>query len=152
MQLRADQLAASLAKGLRKIYTVHGDEALLAQEAGDTVRAAARADGYSERKVFTVAGAYFDWGPVLAAAQAMSLFSERQLIEIRIPSGKPGKDGSDALQRYCEHLPDDVVTLITLPKLDRQQQSSAWFTALEGAGVVRRVDAVDRQALPQWTA
>jgi len=152
MQLRADQLAASLAKGLRKIYTVHGDEALLAQEAGDTIRAAARADGYSERKVFTVAGAYFDWGPVLAAAQAMSLFSERQLIEIRIPSGKPGKDGSEALQRYCEHLPDDVVTLITCPKLDRQQQSSAWFTALDSAGVVLRVDAVDRQALPQWIA
>ena len=152
MQLRAEQLAASLAKGLRKIYTVHGDEALLAQEAGDTIRAAARADGYSERKVFTVSGAYFDWGPVQAAAQAMSLFAERQLIEIRIPSGKPGKDGSDALHRYCEHLPDDVVTLITLPKLDRQQQSSAWFTALDGAGVVLRVDAVDRQALPQWIA
>ena len=152
MQVRPDQLAASLAKGLRKIYTVHGDEALLAQEAGDAIRAAARAEGYAERKVFTVAGAYFDWGPVLASAQSMSLFSERQLIDIRIPSGKPGKEGSEALQRYCQHLPDDVITLVTLPRLDRQQQSGAWFTALDAAGLTLRVDAVDRQALPQWIA
>ena len=152
MQIKPDQLAAHLAKGLRRIYTVHGDEALLAQEAGDAIRAAARDDGYAERKVFTVAGAHFDWGPVLASAQAMSLFCERQLIDIRIPSGKPGKDGSEALQRYCEHLPEDVVTLITLPRLDRQQQSSAWFAALDGAGITLRVDAVERQALPQWIA
>ena len=152
MQVRPDQLAASLAKGLLRIYTVHGDEALLAQEAGDAIRAAARADGYAERKVFTVAGAHFDWSPVLASAQAMSLFSERQLIDLRIPSGKPGKDGSEALQRYCEHLPDDVITLVTLPRLDRQQQSSAWFTALDAAGATLRVDAVERPALPQWIA
>jgi len=152
MQIRPDQLTANLAKGLLRIYTVHGDEDLLAQEAGDAIRAAARADGYAERKVFSVAGAHFDWSPVLASAQAMSLFSERQLIDIRIPSGKPGKDGSEALQRYCEHLPDDVITLVTLPRLDRQQQSSAWFTALEAAGATLRVDAVERQALPQWIA
>jgi DNA polymerase-3 subunit delta len=152
MQVKPDQLAAHLAKGLRKIYTVYGDEALLAQEAGDAIRAAARAEGFAERKVFTVSGAYFDWAPVLAAAQAMSLFSERQLIDLRIPSGKPGKEGSEALQRYCEHLPDDVITLVTLPRLDRQQQSSAWFTALDAAGVTLRVDAIERQALPQWIA
>ena len=152
MQVRADQLTAQLKKGLRPLYTVWGDEPLLAQEAGDAVRAAARASGCSERQVHTVAGAHFDWSGLLGASQAMSLFSERQLIEIRIPSGKPGKDGSEAIQRYCQSLSDDVVTLVQLPRLDRTQQSSAWFTALDGAGVMVRVDPVDRKALPQWIA
>ena len=152
MQLRSDQLSAHLARGLQRIYTIHGDEPLLAQEAGDTLRAAARAAGYGERKVFTVSGAHFDWSGLLGAAQAMSLFAERQLIEIRIPGGKPGKDGSEALQRYCEHLSDDVVTLVHCPKLDRQQQQSAWFGALDRAGVTIGVMPVERRALPQWIA
>ena len=152
MQVRADQLAAHLSKGLRPLYTVWGDEPLLAQEAGDAIRAAARAAGCSERQVHSVAGAHFDWSGLLGASQAMSLFSDRQLIEIRIPSGKPGKDGSEALQRYCETLGDEVVTLVQLPKLDRQQQSAAWFTALDAAGVMVRVDPVERKALPQWIA
>jgi len=152
MQLRPDQLASALARGLRPLYTVHGDEPLLAQEAGDLIREAARAAGYSERKVFNVTGAHFDWSSLLGASLAMSLFAERQLIEIRIPGGKPGKDGSEALQRYCESLSDDVITIIHLPRLDRQQLSSAWFGALEGAGVTVRVDTVERHALPQWIA
>ncbi|MES2099585.1 MAG: DNA polymerase III subunit delta, partial [Pseudomonadota bacterium] len=152
MQIRADQLAAHLQKGLRPIYTVWGDEPLLAQEAGDAIRAAARASGCTERQVHTVSGQHFDWSGLLGASMAMSLFSARQLIEIRIPSGKPGKDGSEALQRYCSSLGDDVVTLVQLPKLDRTQQSSAWFTALDGAGVTLRVDPIDRKALPQWIA
>jgi len=156
MQVRPDQLETQLARGLRSLYTVHGDEPLLAQEAGDAVRAAARAAGYSERKVFTVSGAHFDWSGVLGAAQAMSLFAERQFIEIRIPSGKPGKDGSDALQRYCnqvcERLPDEVLTLVQLPKLDFQQQKGAWFMALEAHGVTVRVETLARPALPAWLA
>lgn len=152
MQVRADQLAAQLAKGLKPLYTVWGDEPLLAQEAGDAIRAAARAAGCSERQVHTVAGAHFDWSGLLGASQALSLFAERQLIEIRIPGGKPGKDGSEALQRYCEQLSDDIVTLVQLPRLDRTQQSSAWFGALDAAGVTVRVDPVERKALPQWIA
>lgn len=152
MQIRADALKPQLAKGLKPIYTVFGDEPLLAQEAGDAIRAAAREQGYGERKVFTVAGAYFDWGPVLGAAQAMSLFSERQFIEIRIPSGKPGKEGSEMLQRYCAQLPEDIVTLVSLPKLDKTQQNSAWFQALDSSGITVRVDPVERRALPQWLA
>ncbi|HEU5297558.1 MAG TPA: DNA polymerase III subunit delta [Burkholderiaceae bacterium] len=152
MQLRPEQLATALARGLRPLYTVHGDEPLLAQEAGDLIRQAARAAGYGERKVFSVTGAHFDWSGLLGASMAMSLFAERQLIEIRIPGGKPGKEGSEALQRYCESLSDDVVTLIHLPRLDRQQLGSAWFAALDAAGVTLRVDAVERQALPQWIA
>ena len=152
MQLRADQLEANLARGLKPVYTVHGDEPLLTQEAGDAIRTAARAAGHGERTVHTVSGAHFDWSAVLGASQAMSLFSDRQLIEIRIPNGKPGKDGSEALQRYCETLSDDVLTIVHLPKLDRQQQQSAWFTALDAAGVSVRVDPVERRALPAWLA
>ncbi|MDE2298429.1 MAG: DNA polymerase III subunit delta [Burkholderiales bacterium] len=152
MQLRADQLAGHLQKGLRPLYTVWGDEPLLAQEAGDAIRTAARASGCTERQVHTVAGAHFDWSGLIGASMAMSLFSQRQLIEIRIPSGKPGKDGSEALQRYCEHLGDDVVTLVQLPRLDRTQQGSAWFGALDATGVTVRVDPIERKALPQWIA
>lgn len=152
MQLKADQLATHLARGLRSLYTVYGDEPLLVQEAGDAIRAAARAAGYGERKVFTVSGAHFDWSALLGAAQAMSLFAERQLIEIRIPSGKPGKEGSEALQRYCQAAADDVLTLVQLPKLDFQQQKSAWFSALDAAGVVLRVEPVERRELPAWIA
>jgi DNA polymerase III subunit delta len=152
MLIRNDLLAGHLARGLRPMYTVFGDEPLLAQEAGDAIRAAARAAGYLERKVFSVSGAHFDWSSVLGAAQAMSLFADRQLIEIRIPGGKPGKDGSEALQRYCEHLADDVLTLVQLPKLDGQQTKSAWFAALDGAGLVVRVEPVPRAALPAWLA
>ena len=152
MQVRAEQIEQQLARGLRPLYTVHGDEPLLAQEVGDAIRTAARAAGYSERKVFTVSGAHFDWSAVLGAAQAMSLFADRQLIEIRIPSGKPGKDGSEALQRYCETLNDDVLTLVQFPKLDGQQTKSAWFNALDGAGITVKVEPVDRRALPAWIA
>ena len=93
MQLRADQLAAHLKRELRPVYTVWGDEPLLAQEAGDAIRTAARTAGCSERQVHTVAGAHFDWSSLLGAAQALSLFADRQLVEIRIPSGKPGQGG-----------------------------------------------------------
>ena len=153
MQIKPDQLAGHLKRGLRPVYTVHGDEPLLAQEAGDSIRAAARAAGYSERKVFAVSGAHFDWSAVLGAAQAMSLFADRQLIEIRIPGGKPGKDGSEALQRYCQAIQgDDVLTLVQLPRLDGQQLKSAWFSALDNAGLAVRVEPVERRALPSWIA
>ena len=152
MQLRADQLEAHLQRGLRPLYLVHGDEPLLAQEACDAIRAAARAAGFDERKVFTVSGAHFDWSGLIGASQEMSLFAQRQLIEIRIPSGKPGKEGSEALQRYVEHLSEDVLTLVQCPRLDGQQQKSAWFSALDAAGAALRVEAVQRNALPAWIA
>jgi DNA polymerase-3 subunit delta len=156
MQLRPDQLEAHLARGLRPIYTVHGDEPLLAQEAADAVRAAARAAGFSERKVFNVSGAHFDWSAVQGAAQTLSLFAPAQLIEIRIPSGKPGKDGGEALQRYCEQLArpggEGLLTLVQLPRLDFQQMKSAWFSALDAAGISLRVETLPRAALPAWLA
>lgn len=153
MQIKPEALAAHLARGeLKPLYTVHGDEPLLAQEAADQIRAAARAAGCSERQVFTVAGAHFDWSGVIGAAQSMGLFADNKLIEIRIPSGKPGKDGSVALQAYAEQVSEGVITLVHLPKLDRQQQQAAWFGALDRAGISVRVDPVERNALPRWIA
>jgi DNA polymerase III subunit delta len=156
MQLRLDQLPQHLRQGLRGLYALHGDEPLLAQEAADAIRAAARAAGHSERSVYTVAGAHFDWSELLAGAQALSLFAAKRIVEIRIPGGKPGKDGSEALQRYAEAvqggLGDDVVTIVTLPRLDKATQSSAWFSALDGAGVSLRIDPIERRMLPQWIA
>ncbi|WP_137892334.1 DNA polymerase III subunit delta [Ramlibacter sp. 2FC] len=154
MQLAAAQLAAHLQKGLRPLYTLHGDEPLLVQEAADAIRAAARAQGYTERSVHSVAGAHFDWSEVLAAGGSLSLFAERQIVEIRIPSGKPGKDGSAALQQLAESSRgnDSTLTLVVLPRLDKATRTGAWFGALEGAGVTVQIDPVERQALPPWIA
>jgi DNA polymerase-3 subunit delta len=157
VQLRAEQLAAHLeaargGRGLKPVYTLLGDEPLQQQECADAVRAAARAAGCTEREVFHVAGAHFDWSGVLGAAQSMSLFAEGKVVEIRIPSGKPGKDGSEALQRHCEQPGEGVVTLVLLPRLDGTQMKSGWFAALDAAGVVVRIDPVERSALPAWIA
>lgn len=154
MQLAPAQLAQHLQRGLRPLYTLHGDEPLLVQEAADAIRAAARAQGYTERTVHTVAGAHFDWSAVLAAGGSLSLFADKQIVEIRIPSGKPGKDGSGALQQVAESAVgnDSTLTLVLLPRLDFQTKKSAWFAALEGSGVAIEVQPVERNALPQWIA
>ena len=154
MQLAPAQLKAHLDKGLRSLYTLHGDEMLLVQEALDAIRARARTLGYTERSSFTVAGAHFDWSPVLAAGGSLSLFAERQIIEVRIPSGKPGKDGSAALQQLAEASRgnEDTLLLVMLPRLDKTTRSGAWFAALDGAGITLQIDPVERAALPAWIA
>ena len=154
MQLASAQLAAHLAKGVRPLYTIHGDEPLLAQEATDAIRAAARTQGYTERSSYTVAGAHFDWSAVLAAGGSLSLFADKQIVEIRVPSGKPGKDGSAALQQMAEASAgnDSTLTLVLLPRLDKATRSGAWFSALENNGVSLQVDPVERAALPPWIA
>ena len=152
MQIRCDRLDEHLRRSLARLYTIAGDEPLQAQEAADAIRAAARAAGFGEREVFVASGAQFDWSQLLGSARSLSLFAERRLIEIRIPNGKPGKDGSEALQRYCDSLDDDVLTIVHLPRLDRQQQQSAWASALDAAGPTIRVDPIERQALPGWIA
>src|SRR5881398_4249583 len=131
MQLAPAQLTQHLQRGLKPLYTLHGDEPLLQQEAADAIRAVARTQGYTERTVHTVAGAHFDWSAVLAAGGSLSLFADKQIVEVRVPSGKPGKDGSLALQQIAEHCAgnDSTLTLVLLPRLDRQTKSGAWFTA-----------------------
>ncbi len=154
MQLAAAQLPSHLTKGVRTLYMLHGDEPLLQQEAADAIRAAARSQGEVERSVHTVAGAHFDWSGVLAAGGSASLFADRQLLEIRIPSGKPGKDGGAVLQQIAALAAgqESTLTLVLLPKLDRLTRQGAWFAALEAAGVSVQIDTVERQALPVWIA
>src|SRR5574343_6934 len=154
MQVAASQLGAHLQRGLKSLYTLHGDEPLLAQEAADAIRAAARAQGYTERTSHTVAGAHFDWSEVLAAGGSLSLFAERQIVEIRIPSGKPGKDGSVALQQLAQDAQgnDSTLTLVMLPRLDKLTKSGAWFGALESFGVTVAIEPVERPALPACIA
>ena len=154
MQLSVSQLSAHLQKGLRALYTVHGDAPLLAQEAVDTIRAAARVQGYTERSSFTVTGAHFDWSEVLAAGGSLSLFADKQVLEVRIPSGKPGKEGSAALQALAQSVAqsDSTLAIVTLPRLDKLSKSAAWFTALENYGVTLQIEPVERAALPQWIA
>ena len=154
MQLALNQLGAHLQRGLKSLYTLHGDEPLLVQEAVDAIRATARTQGFSERSVHTVSGAHFDWSEVLAAGGSLSLFADKQIIEIRIPSGKPGKEGSPALQQLAEQTRDNdsTLTLVMLPRLDKATKSSAWFAALESHGVTLQVEPVERGALPQWIA
>ena len=130
MQLRLDALEAHLAKGLAGLYVVYGDEHLLAQEACDRIRATARAAGFTDRSVFTVERG-FDWSSLLGASQSMSLFGDRQLVELRIPSGKPGKEGADALKALAAAVNDDVLTMITLPRLDAATQKAG---VVHGAG------------------
>ncbi|MBX3659583.1 MAG: DNA polymerase III subunit delta [Ramlibacter sp.] len=154
MQLAAAQLSAHLQRGLKPLYTLHGDEPLLIQEAADAIRAKAREQGYTERTVHTVAGAHFDWSEVLAASGSLSLFADRQIVEIRIPSGKPGKEGSPALQQLAEASQgnDGTLTLVVLPRLDKMTRGGAWFGALDSFGVTVQIDPVQRSALPQWIA
>jgi DNA polymerase-3 subunit delta len=154
MELALGRLAAHLKDGLRPLYILHGDEPLLAQEAADAIRAAARAQGYTERSAYTVAGAHFDWSAVLAAGGSLSLFADKQIIEVRIPSGKPGKDGSVALQQLAQSSVgnDSTLTLVMLPRLDKATRTGAWFSALESNGVALQIDPIDRAALPQWIA
>jgi DNA polymerase-3 subunit delta len=149
MQLRLDALDAHLGKALSPLYVIAGDEHLLALEAADRIRKTARAQGFSEREVLTVERS-FKWGELLAANQSQSLFGDKKLIELRIPTGKPGKDGGQALQEYAASLSPDNVTLITLPKLDWQTQKAAWVGALQQAGVYIEVPLVERAQLPAW--
>ncbi|MHB1216316.1 MAG: DNA polymerase III subunit delta [Thiobacillus sp.] len=149
MNIAADRLPDQLARGLAALYVVVGDEPLAAQEAADAIRAAARAAGHSERTVFTVQGRY-NWQSIFAGSDNLSLFAERRLTEIRVPSGKPGIDGAKALEAYAASLPADTLTLVSLPGLDWKAMKSRWFTTLAAAGVVVEARPLDRAALPGW--
>ena len=154
MNLAPAQLSEHLKRGLKSLYTLHGDEPLLVQEFADALRTAARAQGYTERTVHSVAGAHFDWSEVLASGGSLSLFADKQIVEIRIPSGKPGKDGSAALQQIAERAQgdDSTLTLVLLPRLDSATAKGAWFGALDSFGVTVKFDPIDRRNLPQWIA
>ena len=151
MDLRLRDLPSHLERALAPVYVVHGDEPLQAIEACDAIRAAARRQGYDEREVL-VAEAGFKWDAFIAANANLGLFGNRKLVDLRIPSGKPGVDGARALEACAAHASADQLLLITLPKIDRATQATAWFSSLEGAGVAVAVYPLEREALPAWIA
>jgi DNA polymerase-3 subunit delta len=151
MELRARDLAAHLERTLAPIYVIHGDEPLAALEAGDAIRAAARRAGCEEREVHVVEPG-FRWDAFVAAGANLSLFGARKLVDLRIPSGKPGVDGAKALEACATQPNPEQTLLVSLPKLDRATQGSAWFSALAAAAVVVAVYPLEREELPAWIA
>ena len=151
MKLSSEDLPRHLASGLKPLYVIYGDALLLSIETADAIRTAARAAGYSERETF-IAEQHFKWDELRNSTQSLSLFAERKIIDLRIPSGKPGAEGGKALQEYVSNLGNDVLMLISLPKLDWATQKTQWFGALEQHGIMISADDVPRNALPRWIA
>ncbi|ENO76978.1 DNA polymerase III subunit delta [Thauera sp. 63] len=149
MNLRPDQLPALLDRPLAPLWLLHGNEPLLVLEAADAIRAAARRQGFEERETLVV-GQGFKWDALTLAAGNMSLFGGAKLIDLRIPTGKPGRDGGEALQRYVASLPMQTLTLITLPELDWQARKTGWFKAVSEAGNSLELNAPERERLPEW--
>src|SRR5210317_1987122 len=150
MRIYPDQLAAQLNKQLLPVYLVTGDEPLQLQECCDLVRRVAREQGCTDREVLDAGSKGFDWHEMLHSANSMSLFAERKLVELRLPSGKPGAPGSKALCEYLEIASGDDILLIVSGKIDKQSTNSKWFKALDKAGAVIQVWPVDAHNLPGW--
>lgn len=151
MRIPSEQLASHLQKTMAPLYVLFGDETLLITEAMDLILSHAQQLGYTEREVHTVEK-HFNWLNLRNASNSLSLFGSRKIIDIRIPSGKPGKEGSIMIEAYCADIPLDTLTLITLPKIDKAAQNARWFEALENRGVVVPIYAVEREQLPEWIA
>lgn len=149
MQIRFDQLSAHLKKDLLPAYLVTGDEPLQHAEATDAIRAAGRERGHTTREVFE-AGGDFDWNRLGEAADSLSLFADKRLVDLRLPSGKPGREGGAALRAWCERPPGDTVLLIAAGKVDPQSRKSAWYKAIEGVGAVVPVWPIELAKLPGW--
>ena len=146
MSIKPEQLAQSLSGELKRCYLVFGDETLIVEECADTIRAAARSAGCTEREIIDIAGAG-DWQQLLQSAGSLSLFADRKLIEIRLPSGKPGTEGSKALQEYLSLDTEDVL-LIIAGKVDKQSQRAKWFTRIDQDGLAVQIWPIGRRELP----
>lgn len=154
MAIKPDALPDLLKRSIKPLYVLVGDEHLLAQEAGDLIRAAARAAGYGgegERSIFIV-DQWFKWGVLRGATQSMGLFAQKNLIELRMPTGKPGRDGAEPLADWAASLDDNTVAIVTLPRLDGTARKSQWFAALQAHGLEVACDTVPRSELPRWIA
>lgn len=149
MRLQPDQLGAALHKGLAPIYLICGDEPLQSGEAADEVRAAAKQAGFTVREILTVEG-NFDWSQLLLEADSLSIFAEKKIIDLRMPSAKPGQEGAKALIDYCRNSPENTLLLISCGKLPSQAQKSRWFQALEKAGDVIQVWPLQGKDLLKW--
>ncbi len=149
MQVRAEQLETHLSKQFAAVYAIHGDEPLVALETADAIRAAARKKGFAEREVF-IAGRGFDWSEFRHSAESQSLFGGRKIVELRLAGGKPGTQGGEAIAAYCERPNPEVLLMVSMPRLDRAGQGSAWFAGLSDKGVVVEVWPIDRGRLTAW--
>jgi DNA polymerase-3 subunit delta len=151
MNLAPQQLAQHLNSGLKPLYVLTGDEPLSQRECLDAIRSKARGLGFDERTSLT-ADRYFNWAQITEFGQAMSLFSNQRLLEIHIPTGKPGLDGSKALQALASEAVPDTVTVIILPKIDWRDAKSAWYLALQQSSIFIELVEVPPTQLPQWIA
>jgi len=151
MRISLDRLAAHLQKQMAPLYVLFGDETLLILEAIDLILSHARQQGYTEREIYTVEQ-HFKWQNILNADSNLSLFGTKKIIDIRIPSGKPGKEGGAVMEAYCTTISPDALTLVTLPRIDQSTQNTQWFKSLENFGVVIPVSNIERQQLPEWIA
>ncbi len=149
MQTSPDQLTSHLKRGLAPVYFVYGDEPLLVDESCCAIRAAATAAGYRERQVLTVESG-FDWNGLYATTQSLSLFSERRMIELRIPTGKPGEAGAKILAEIAALPPVDMLFMVITGKLDKSVRESKWAKALEAAGLAVAVYPLEAAQLPAW--
>lgn len=149
MRLKPDQLNSALQRSLAPVYLITGDEPLQAGELADAIRRAARGQGYETREVLSVETG-FTWPQLSFSADSMSIFSEKKLIDLRIPSGTPGADGSKALTKYCERLQEDTVLLITAGKIASAAYKSHWLELLDKTGVIIQVWPLEGQDLVQW--
>ena len=147
------------ASALKSLYVFSGDEPLLMMEAMDQLRSIARKLGYTDREVLLQERG-FDWSALLNAGQTMSLFGDKRWVELRVPTGKPGRDGADALKQFAAQVASqavgtegpDTIVCIVLPRLDSKTKASTWFTALDEVGMAVQIDSPDRGLLPQWIA
>ena len=148
MQIRPDQLRKDLQASRQPVYIVCGEEPLQHRECVDMLRKAAKYYGYDEREVYT-ADAKFDWNTLSIAANELSLFSSKRLIEIHLPTGKPSDKGM-ALIDYCENLPEDIILLIVAGKIESATRKSKWFKAVDKVACIISVWPIDGQPLNQW--
>lgn len=149
MRLKPDQLTRHLAQGLAPVYLFCGDEPQQLIELADAVRIAGKNAGFETREIFS-ADTGFEWGAFLASACSGSIFSDKKIVDLRLPDSSPGAEGSKALVSYCEHLPEDTLLLIVTGKIASASIKSQWFQALDKAGVVIQVWPLEGQALFNW--
>ena len=149
MKISANQLAPQLKKSLLPCYLVSGDEPLLVEESLDAIRAAAREQGFGSRELF-VHSVGFDWSDFSAVGGNLSLFAERRIVELRLPTGKPGVKGSAAIADFAADAGEDILFLVSAPKIDRKGQNAKWVKALESRGGLVQIWPVDRRDLPGW--
>lgn len=149
MKIRANQLSSHLQKNLAPCYLVTGDEHLLVDEALDSIRGAARERGFTSRELFD-ATAGFDWAQLRDSSANLSLFAEKRIIELRLPTGKPGRIGSRAIVDLVGSTDPDLMFIVSGPKLDRSGQSSKWVKSVEAEGVNIQVWPIDARELPGW--